>query len=425
MPWIPAVIAAGSAMAQGVMAGESAKKQEQAAHDTLKGQRQEMRRQQTRLHHAGEQAREAISGATDSALGSLAEGTNQAASAYEQGAELAQDAASGARADITGGADRGRGDIQGGYAGAESALGGLTDLQQYGDQAAQSIDSYDVTGQRSRLGELYDQGFDFEADPGYQFRQQQGEESINRAASARGGRNSGRTYKELAQFNQGLASNEYNRAYQRRMQGAGMADQSQNMLALNQAGRTDAAALAAQHNQMGLAGVGYGAQGQIAGMRATQGSQLAGLGMGAAGQLAGIQGQLGQQQLGMQSQLGGLYYGSGQQAAGMQLGQGQQLANLGMGVAGAQNAANKMYSQQLGGTVQYAGGELAAYAGAMGQASENSMALMGDVAEAGGNAAQAGAADGGAGWVRRNGIVLTHPRQQFFGQKVVKGRVTA
>jgi hypothetical protein len=56
---------------------------------------------------------------------------------------------------------------------------------------------------------------DYQADPGYQFRLQQGEQGINRAASARGGQYSGATLKALANFNSGLASQEYGAAYSR------------------------------------------------------------------------------------------------------------------------------------------------------------------------------------------------------------------
>ncbi len=56
---------------------------------------------------------------------------------------------------------------------------------------------------------------DFQADPGYQFRQQQGEQAIERMAAARGGLNSGRAAKDLAAFNSGLASQEYQNAYGR------------------------------------------------------------------------------------------------------------------------------------------------------------------------------------------------------------------
>lgn len=56
---------------------------------------------------------------------------------------------------------------------------------------------------------------DYEEDPGYQFRLQQGEQGINRAAAARGGWNSGATLKALAGYNSNMASQEYGNAYSR------------------------------------------------------------------------------------------------------------------------------------------------------------------------------------------------------------------
>ena len=56
---------------------------------------------------------------------------------------------------------------------------------------------------------------DYQADPGYQFRQQEGEQGINRAATASGARYSGATLKALQRFNSGLASQEYGNAYSR------------------------------------------------------------------------------------------------------------------------------------------------------------------------------------------------------------------
>lgn len=56
---------------------------------------------------------------------------------------------------------------------------------------------------------------DYQEDPGMQFRQQQGEQGINRAATASGARYSGATLKALARFNSGLASQEYGAAYNR------------------------------------------------------------------------------------------------------------------------------------------------------------------------------------------------------------------
>lgn len=56
---------------------------------------------------------------------------------------------------------------------------------------------------------------DYQADPGYKFRIDQGEQAIERAAVARGSRYSGATLKALARFNSGLASDEYGKAYDR------------------------------------------------------------------------------------------------------------------------------------------------------------------------------------------------------------------
>ena len=56
---------------------------------------------------------------------------------------------------------------------------------------------------------------DFQADPGYQFRLDQGTQGIQRATSARGGLYSGATLKALARFNQNTASDEYGNAYNR------------------------------------------------------------------------------------------------------------------------------------------------------------------------------------------------------------------
>lgn len=56
---------------------------------------------------------------------------------------------------------------------------------------------------------------DMVQDPGYAFREQRGEAGINRAATAAGARYSGATLKSLAEFNSGLASQEFGNAYNR------------------------------------------------------------------------------------------------------------------------------------------------------------------------------------------------------------------
>lgn len=56
---------------------------------------------------------------------------------------------------------------------------------------------------------------DFQADPGYAFRQSEGEKGLQRAASAAGGLGSGKYLKDAMSFNQGLATDEFGKAYDR------------------------------------------------------------------------------------------------------------------------------------------------------------------------------------------------------------------
>ena len=56
---------------------------------------------------------------------------------------------------------------------------------------------------------------DFQEDPGYHWRLEQGQKAIERSAAARGGVLSGAAVKAAATYNQGAASQEYNNAYNR------------------------------------------------------------------------------------------------------------------------------------------------------------------------------------------------------------------
>jgi hypothetical protein len=56
---------------------------------------------------------------------------------------------------------------------------------------------------------------DFEVDPGYQFRLEEGEKAMQRAASTQGGIGSGKFLKDAMRFNQGMATDEYSRAFDR------------------------------------------------------------------------------------------------------------------------------------------------------------------------------------------------------------------
>lgn len=56
---------------------------------------------------------------------------------------------------------------------------------------------------------------DFQADPAYQYDLDQGQQAIERSAAAKGGLASGGTLKDLTSYAQGMASNEYQNAYNR------------------------------------------------------------------------------------------------------------------------------------------------------------------------------------------------------------------
>lgn len=79
----------------------------------------------------------------------------------------------------------------------------------------------DALGKLSDLtkdGSDYMRGFnlsDFQADPGYQFRMDEGQKALERSAAASGNLNSGATLKALSRYGQDYASNEYNNAYNR------------------------------------------------------------------------------------------------------------------------------------------------------------------------------------------------------------------
>lgn len=89
---------------------------------------------------------------------------------------------------------------------------------------------------------------DFQTDPGYGFRVSEGMKALDRTAAARGGLLSGATLKGAERFNQDIASNEYNNAYNRYV---GNQATQRNALA----GLTGFAPTAAQ--QIGNAGSNY------------------------------------------------------------------------------------------------------------------------------------------------------------------------
>lgn len=117
----------------------------------------------------------------------------------------------------------------------------------------------------------------WQQDPGYQFRMQQGMNAINASAGARGMRNSGATMKALMGYGQNLASQEYgnvyNREYGRLSALAGFGNQATqaNAQAAGQYGQAAGSNIIGMGNAIGAANIA----------QSNQMTNLLGQGMGA------------------------------------------------------------------------------------------------------------------------------------------------
>jgi hypothetical protein len=133
--------------------------------------------------------------------------------------------AAGERAatDVTGTSERAAEGVLGATEEANRTLGDV-----YRDVLAR-IEPYAQLGTRTvdYLGELlapegeFNRRFsmaDYEQDPGYQFRLEQGQKALERSGALRGMLNSGQTLKALTGYAQGMASQEYQNAFNRFMQ---------------------------------------------------------------------------------------------------------------------------------------------------------------------------------------------------------------
>lgn len=95
---------------------------------------------------------------------------------------------------------------------ANNANNLLEPWQQAGAQASGTLaQGLQAGGQFNKAPTLQD----LQIDPGYAFRLQQGEQTLNRSAAARGGAISGSALKDLTNYSQGAASQEYQNAFNR------------------------------------------------------------------------------------------------------------------------------------------------------------------------------------------------------------------
>ena len=91
----------------------------------------------------------------------------------------------------------------------------LAPYRETGELALQDLDRLVRSGEFATEPAFAFTTADFEADPGYEFRLAEGLKAIDRAGSARGLALSGRQLKDLQRYGQGLASDEFGRAYGR------------------------------------------------------------------------------------------------------------------------------------------------------------------------------------------------------------------
>lgn len=159
------------------------------------------------------------------------------------------------------------GDLLGSGVDRVSGLGERLDSA-YGER----IGAGDEALQRLRAALLDGDMSGFETSPGYQFRMQQGQQAIERAAAASGSYGSGANLKDLTRFGQGVASQEYDSYLSR-------------LLGMQQIG-SQATAQRAQ-TAMGIEGLRSSLLGQQAGYIGQQGAVAGGLGSATAALLTG------------------------------------------------------------------------------------------------------------------------------------------
>lgn len=320
MPWLGAVIGGVQGTVGQIMGAEAAGQQEEAAQRALEDIQGNLRREKERQNQIQLQQQGLYTNA-------LAAGNSALQGAYGQGLSALQ------------------GGYQQGVGSFNQGAGALNQLASMGPYSAAQAQS------GGHLERLMADPTAFQADPGYQFRLQQGQDAINASASAMGGRASGRALKELSSFNQNLASQEFNNAFQR----ASAADQQ--MLQQNQfnaMAQNQAMSQAMGLNAQGLQGLGslYQNLGQFQAQGgAAQANQMAQLGQllnqnqfGTASAQAQALGQYSQNRMAMLDMnnmaIGGRVGYSGQ---GLQAAADAEMAKAGMW-AGAAPAMGKAFN---------------------------------------------------------------------------------
>jgi len=91
-------------------------------------------------------------------------------------------------------------------------------MKQYGGAGSADLEQFFTRGQDFGSMSKDFSMADYQQDPGYQFRLEQGAKALERAGAAKGAQLSGAQMKGLTDYNSGMASQEYGNAYNRFMQ---------------------------------------------------------------------------------------------------------------------------------------------------------------------------------------------------------------
>jgi len=208
---------------------------------------------------------------------------------------------------------QGQGQLAAGYQGAQNTLG------QYGDYANLALSggygdaTQTLKGAASLAGGPLGQGY--QQSPGYQFQMQQGQQALAAQNASAGGRDSGAAQKQLLQYSQGLANQDY-------QQFVG--------------------------NQMAQRGQQLGAMGNLAGMQANSGAALGNLWQGLGGGMAGLQAQSGAGMAGLGMQGAGMNSALTQSAGSALMGQQAAPSALGATFSGIGGAAGSVAGLGMG-----------------------------------------------------------------------------
>lgn len=195
MPAIPAIIAGGAAIAQGVIGSRAARgaarTQADATRDIYNLANLAGERSARDITETGEQVAEAIGAAGREAGSGVRQTAEQGAAGLRIGADEANSILRAIYGDI------------------------IDQLGPYRSAGADAIGTLSAAlgpeGEFNRRFTLADLALD----PGYDFRLQQGQKALERSAAARGGVLSGATLQALTNYSQNVASDEFSRAFDR------------------------------------------------------------------------------------------------------------------------------------------------------------------------------------------------------------------